>query len=408
MLWYDCFHALSEIIGQAMAEPNKNKQGFMRNVIRLILVGSLTLTGLTTGPAWSQSSPPPAAGQAANTFVVPDFRLPSQVTLCGEEFPLHKQDVFERLDTEFTIAVHGPAQVYLWLKRAGRYFPHIEQALAEAGLPDDLKYLAVAESDLRPGARSPAKALGTWQFIEGTGKRYGLVKNEDFDHRLNFELSTEAATNYLRTLKNTFGSWLLAMAAYNCGEGAVAREIREQRENNYFDLDLPLETERYIYRIAAIKIILEHPEQYGYQVQSDCIYRPLAVDRVQVNLANEVHFADAARSVGLTYKLLKELNPEIVGRCLPKGSYAIYVPAGSGPQMTNFLKSAPAPLSPSPPSAVQSSATAPTAKRYHKVKPGETLHAIGQKTGVPIQLIKQLNNIKGSHITVGQRLLLTP
>ena len=386
------------------SRPDVSKWGFMRKVFLLMVVALLMLSGLTAGSSWSQTSPTATGSQPTYPYVVPDFHLPSQVTLCGEKFPLHIQDVYERLDMEFTIAVHGQSQVYLWLKRAGKYFPHIEQVLAAAGLPDDLKYLAVAESDLRPGVRSPARALGAWQFIEGTGKRYGLIKNKNFDHRLSFELSTEAAVSYLRTLKDTFGSWLLAMAAYNCGEGCVAREIKEQQERNYFDLDLPNETERYIYRIAAIKIILEHPELYGYQIQPDNMYRPIAVDRVQVNLANEVHFTDAAKAVGLTYKLLRELNPEITGRSLPKGSYEILVPAGSGAKMTNFLKSAPT----SPPASGKTGDADRATKRYHKVKAGETLHSISKKTGVPVQTIKKLNNIKGSNIWVGQRLVLTP
>ena len=388
----------------AQAGSVQSKCVIMRNVALSILLAGLALFVGTEGAAWSQTQPPPVDSQTSYSYIVPDFRLPSKVTLCGEAFPLQKTDVYERLDTEFTIAVHGQSQVYLWLRRAGRYFPHIEQVLAKAGLPDDLKYLAVAESDLRPGVRSPARALGAWQFIEGTGKRYGLVKNEDFDHRLSFELSTEAAINYLRTLKNTFGSWLLAMAAYNCGEGAVARELKEQRQNNYFDLDLPRETERYIYRIAAIKIILEDPEQYGYQPRTDNIYRPIPVDRVQINLANDVHFADAAKAVGLTYKILKELNPEIMGRYLPKGSYEMFVPAGYGTEMATFIRSAPRPAA----SSGQSGTGTRSTKRYHKVRPGETLHSISQKTGVAVQTIKRLNNIKGSHIMAGQRLLVSP
>ena len=369
---------------------------------------------LWPGPLKAQNNPktpaqPPAAAspQTVNAYpnrpwVTPIFALPRQVTLCGENFPLDQPDVFERLDMEFTIAVYGQSQVVLWLKRAGRYFPYIEKRLAQEGLPDDLKYLAVAESDLRPHVYSSAKALGTWQFIAETGRRYGLRKDKYFDDRLNFEKSTEAAVLYLKKLKSDFGSWLLAMAAYNCGEGCVSREIEEQGVSNYFRLDLPRETERYVYRIAAIKIILENYKHFGYSMPQEYAYKVRPVDRVPVNIAQRVHFAQAARAVGTDYKGLKELNPEIFGRYLPPGSYDIAIPAGQGRKMLQFLNQIPAKP------AATNKTSQNTRNKYYRVKKGDTLTQISNKTGVSIDELRRMNNLRGSNIAVGQNLKIAP
>jgi LysM repeat protein len=361
---------------------------FNMRIFALMLV---VLFSMTTAPATAQTQPSPIP-----YYQVPDFPLPQNVSLCGERFPLENRDVFERLDLEFTIAVHGHAQVSLWLKRGARYFPHIDQELAKAGLPGDLKYLAVAESDLRPHVYSPAQALGTWQFIPSTGKRFGLTQNRHFDERLDFEESTDAAISYLKKLYNEFGSWLLAMAAYNCGEGCVRRAMSEQGAPDYFHLNLPRETERYVYRIAAIKLILENPQKYGYHVAPQNRYQPLNLDVIQVRLSRPVHFRDAAQAIGTYYKVLKELNPEIKGSYLPEGQYEFNVPAGMGPKLTRFLKKVPA----------AKAAPSASGDSVYVVKRGDTLLAISRRTGVSVNTIKSLNNIKGSKIQVGQKLKL--
>ena len=153
---------------------------------------------------------------------IPLYDLPQEMQLCGEPVPLNRQDVREMLDQQFVLSVYNTDQVILWIKRANRYFPHLESRLRERNLPDDLKYVVVVESSFRTYAYSSAKAVGPWQFIEGTGKRYGLKVNKQIDERLNFEKSTEAALNYLTDLYRMFNSWTLAMAAYNCGEEKVS------------------------------------------------------------------------------------------------------------------------------------------------------------------------------------------
>lgn len=383
------------------------------NKIRLVIFWLCLITLVMPSSLRAQQStatqlknvPPPAIHQGNASSNAPFLSLPPQVTLCGVPFPLHHQDVYERLDMEFTIAVYGQAQVYLWLKRAGKYFPYIERSLAEAGLPDDLKYLAVAESDLRPHVFSPAKALGTWQFIATTGRRFGLKRDKQFDERLNFEQSTGAAIKYLQKLYAEFNDWMLVMAAYNCGEGCVRREIKEQGVRNYFQLDLPQETERYVYRITAIKIILSNPEKYGYHMPETAKYKPVRYEKVQVNLPADLHFTQVAKGVGTTYKTLREMNPEIKGRYLPRGRYEISVPYGLGSSASAYLNQMAAKLR-----AHRSSrkTTSSSSGKYHLVKSGDTLTNISKKTGVSISEIKKLNDIKGSHIRIGQKLKLAP
>ncbi|HOD35549.1 MAG TPA: lytic transglycosylase domain-containing protein [Syntrophales bacterium] len=269
--------------------------------------------------------------------LVPLYELPSELQLCGEPVPLNRQDVWEMLDQSFVLSVYNTDQVILWLKRAHRYFPHLEKRLQERKMPDDIKYVAVVESSFRTYAVSSAKAVGPWQFMERTAKRYGLKVNKQIDERLNFEKSTEAALDYLTDLYRMFGNWTLAAASYNCGEERVSSSISVQGTQSFYDLDLPLETERYIFRILAAKLILAQPEKYGYHIPRERRYPPLDVDRVAFSLKKEVHVTLIARAAGTTYKTIRELNPEIRDEILPKGDYALIVPKGRAAQFTRTL-----------------------------------------------------------------------
>lgn len=194
-------------------------------------------------------------------------KLPKEVSLCGELFPLEDRNVWENLDREFLLALSNEAQVLLWMKRARRYFPWIEKKLKEMGLPDDLKYVTITESSLRPEAVSSSGAAGIWQFIPSTGERYGMRKNRNIDERFDFFKATEGALAYLKSLYGEFKSWTISMAAYNAGENRVRKEIDLQKTRSYFYLDLPMETERYVYKIAVAKIILSDPKRYGYSLE---------------------------------------------------------------------------------------------------------------------------------------------
>jgi len=273
------------------------------------------------------------------------YTFPSPLTLCGEPVPLGDRRVWERMDREFMLHVYEHGQIYLWLKRSKRYFPYIEGRLKEKGMPDDLKYLLVAESSLLPRAMSNKGAAGFWQFIERTGKRFSLQKKTWIDERFDLVKSTEAAINYLKMLYDQFGKWTLAMAAYNCGEDRVKEEINQQGENDYYRLALPQETERYIFRILAAKILLSDPKRYGLDLPEKEIYLPIETDQVTLQLPYSVPLKDIAKACGSYFREIKELNPEIQGYTLPAGVHQIKIPAGKKSllekQIKDWLKTTP-------------------------------------------------------------------
>lgn len=346
---------------------------------------------------------------AQETPVYNAFPCPKTLTLCGERMPLENPDVFEMLDREFTVAVWDHARVFMLLKRAARYFPFIEKALRDAGVPDDLKYLAVAESSLIPYARSNSNAVGHWQFIPSTAQKKGLRKDHSIDERMALERSTEAAIFYLKELKEMFGSWTLAMAAYNCGENRMEKEITEQKVADYYRLNLPLETERYVFRIAAIKIIMENPRRYGYILPEDQLYKPLKFDTVTLNISSSIHITDLAQAIGTDYKVIKELNPELLDYYLPAGQYSLKVPSGSGRKALATLAQLNHGASVAArPSNTSSGPVKHSAQGFYVVQPGDTLIRISTVTGVPVERLKALNGISDSHIEVGQKLKLAP
>jgi len=268
--------------------------------------------------------------ETASSFpVVQDFSLPRTLSLCGEMIPLENLQVWEMLDREFNITVWDRAQVFMYLKRAGRYFPYIEKKLSEAGMPIDLKYLAVAESALLTYSRSRKGAKGMWQFMRLAARSNGLRRDRIVDERFNYEHSTKAAIKYLKSLKRKFNTWSLAIAAYNGGETRIRKAIREQKTTDYYRLNLPLETERYIFRIAAIKIVMENPARYGYHLSQERSYRPHKYNIIHVNLKNTIYITDFAEFFGTDFKAIKELNPQFLKSYLPAGKYTVNVPITS-------------------------------------------------------------------------------
>jgi membrane-bound lytic murein transglycosylase D len=283
--------------------------------------------GVGAGPGLPLGMPPAAAGPAVVGF--PYYAVPSQVYLCGEPVPLNEPEVREALDREFTIAVWSRAQTTMWLKRAHRYFPEIERKLRARRLPLDLKYVVLVESDLRPLARSHAGALGPWQFMGPTAQRFQLKCTSNVDERLEFGAATDAALTYLEKLHQMFHSWPLAMAAYNSGEGRIQKAMAVQGVNNFYHLSLPEETERYVLRVLAAKIILEAPARYGYDIPPAQLYPPLAYDEVRVTLAREVPLRSLAEACGTYYKAFKTLNPWIKGSSLCPGTFSLKIPPGT-------------------------------------------------------------------------------
>jgi FtsZ-binding cell division protein ZapB len=265
------------------------------------------------------------------------YRLPQEVSLCGERVPLEDRNVWENLDREFLVTLDSEAQVLLWMKRARRYFPYIEKRLKEMGLPDDLKYVAITESGLRPYAVSSSGASGIWQFIASTGEKYGMRRNRVIDERFDFFKATEGALTYLKSLYEEFKSWTLAMAAYNAGENRVRKEIDLQKTKDYFYLDLPMETERYVYKIAVAKVILSEPEKYGFHLEKNEFYDLLQVERVSIELTQPLPIIDVARAVGFFYKEIKEMNPQLSEETIPPGTHVLNLPPGTSERFWDFF-----------------------------------------------------------------------
>lgn len=331
-----------------------------------------------------------AGGEVAQALRVPYYSLPQKMDLCGEAVPLGLEDVRERLDREFTLVVYNHAQVYLWLKRKERFFPLLERQLAEQKLPEDLKFVAVAESDLLASARSPAGAVGPWQFIAATGERYGLGQTRLVDERQDFDKSTLSAFRYLQDLYRQFSSWTVAIAAYNCGERRMQDEIRKQKVTDYYLLKLPLETERYIFRILAIKEILTHPERYGYALPMGAGYSAIRTDKVPLSLQAPVPLQTVAEAAGITYRELKLLNTAFISDTLPAGDVLLLVPEGRGKELTGRLDALIA-------------AQKPTFA-YHKVAKGETLTSIANRYSVSPDSLKAWNELEGTTVKLGQNL----
>lgn len=233
--------------------------------------------------------------------------FPVKLDFAGEEAPLKISDVKERFDRELLVNVNLHASTILAIKRANRAFPVIEPILKKNGIPDDFKYLAVIESGL-VNAVSPAGARGVWQFMPDTAKERGMEVTENVDQRYDLEKSTEAACSYFLSAKGKFGSWTLAAASYNGGMSGVNKQIGIQKVSGYYDLLLTEETSRYVFRILALKEIMENPIKYGFAIASENLYQTLPTRKIEID-SSITDLADFAKSQGINYKILKIHNP---------------------------------------------------------------------------------------------------
>jgi len=233
--------------------------------------------------------------------------IPTTIDFCGEPVPIDKYWVKEGLDRELIIQCYQQARTLLSFKRSTRFFPIIEKILIEENVPVDLKYLCIAESNLE-NVVSPAKAAGFWQFMESTGKNYGLEINEQVDERYHLEKATRAACKHLQKLKNQFGSWALAAAAYNMGENGLSKKLQEQQTSCYWDLYLNEETSRYVSRCVAYKLIFENPDLYNIRINDTEFYRPIDYKEVIVDRTLEDLRIYCIEN-NILYRQLKELNP---------------------------------------------------------------------------------------------------
>ena len=255
-------------------------------------------------------------------YKIKAIKLPSNLNLAGERVPIEKKDIRERMDRELLVNTYWQSNGLLLIKRANKYFPILEPLLKKYGLPDDFKFLALAESAFTDETSS-AGAAGIWHFMKRTGKEYGLEINKNVDERYHIEKSTKVAAAYLKKSKERFNSWTLAAAAYNAGNYGIHKQLEKQQVTNYYDALLANETERYIFRIIALKEVISNPKKYGFIFDNEDLYthtktRVIKVDTV---ISNITLFA---KKFGITYKELKIHNPWLRENKLNNASRKLY------------------------------------------------------------------------------------
>ncbi len=265
--------------------------------------------------------------------------IPDEVTLAGEKIPINTYYVRESLDRELLVNTYWHSHTFLFFKRAYRWFPIIEPILKENGIPEDFKYLAVIESELA-NLVSPAGAAGFWQFMPSTGKSFGLEINSEVDERYNIYKSTEAACKYLNQAYKKYNSWVTAAASYNAGYGTIDRAMNAQGVDNYYDLLLNQETSRYVFRIIAVKIIMENPTEYGFYLREKDLYPPVPLRKIEISESIS-NIAEYAIEKGFNYRILKEFNPWLRTNKLSnpyKKTYQIYLPINKEALGYDFLQ----------------------------------------------------------------------
>ena len=323
------------------------------------------------------------------------LKITGPLHFCNEPVPIDETDVRERLERELLIALNDRDSVILWLKRSSRYFPYIEKAFKEHSLPDDLKYVVIAEGSLKPLATSYKGAVGFWQFIESTGDRYGMKITSNIDERRNLFSSTGAAIKYFQDLYAHFGSWTLAAAAYNMGEDGLKTEMLMQKESNYYRLYLNEETQRYLFRILAAKMILSDPAKYGYSLKEDDLYQPLLFDTIELTINDPVPIHVIARAANTYFKVIKDLNPHIKNYHLYTGKYNILIPQGASSGFMDRYD------------VLLNQYREEKEKSVYTVKNGDSLYVIAKRFNVSIKAIMLWNGISNSKdISPGDKLLI--
>ncbi|HBT86134.1 MAG: lytic transglycosylase domain-containing protein [Fermentimonas sp.] len=317
------------------------KKSLLISIIILVVGLGTTLFFLTSGnniDKTESEKPQVLAMTAAVT-------IPERITFAGEETVFDRYDKRERMDRELNSFTYFHSTTMLLIKRANRIFPIIEPILKKEGVPDDIKYLAVIESNLDHRAVSPAGAVGLWQFLQSTGRENGLEVRTDVDERYHIEKSTVAACRYLKNAYNKYGSWSAAAMSYNGGQARITNELRDQKVDDALDLWLVEETTRYYYRMLAIKQVFEQPWQYGFVIKPENLYKPMEFKKV--NVTNTIpDLVTFAQQNGITYAQLKDFNSWLRTDKLNNASgksYTILIPTdedlyykkGSDPKVHN-------------------------------------------------------------------------
>jgi len=299
----------------------------------VIICLGLTIFNLTKSEKTVETAPIIATEQLMNTArgslrdSVRIFDLPEELSFAGESVPIAIPDVRERLEREIYVNAYWESNMLLLMKRSSKFLPQIEQWLQENNVPDDFKYLAMAESGLMNVA-SPAGARGFWQFMPATAKEFGLEVSNDVDERYHFEKATKAAISYLKKAHVKFGDWTAVAASYNMGQTGFAKRQEEQLNRNYYELYLNDETSRYMFRILAFKVIFENPTEFGFNLRSSDYYQSPSMKSIRVN-SDIKNLAQWAKTNGSSYKDLKQYNPWLRDKNLniKKGrSYEILLP----------------------------------------------------------------------------------
>ncbi|MEA1948309.1 MAG: transglycosylase SLT domain-containing protein [Thermodesulfobacteriota bacterium] len=319
------------------------------------------------------------------------------LSFCGERVPMKHQDVQERFEKELLLSIWDRPQVILWLKRSRRYLPYIEKMLRENGMPNDLKYLAIAESALRAHAGSRKGAIGFWQFLADTGRRYGLIISKNIDERRNLFASTRAAIKYLKELHKLMGTWTLAVAAYNMGEEGLRAEIMVQHTSDYYRLYLPLETQRFIFRILSVKLIFSDPAKFGFNLTDVDYYPALEFDQIDIDCFQEIPLSLIATASQTDFKVIKDLNCEIRGHYLTEGSHTILIPKGANKGFKARYK------------RLVKNYQGNKTDRIYVIKEGDNLSSIAEKFHVPLAVLLIWNRIDlNKAIHPGDRLIIYP
>lgn len=277
----------------------------MQKIVRFLSIIFITILSITFFNA-VYISDVPSEKNTADTYTIKALKIPDELTFAGEKVPTELYDIKERMDRELLVNTYWQSNGLLLIKRAHKYFPIIEPMLKKYGIPDDFKYLAVAESGLENNSSS-AGAAGFWHFLKSSAKEYGLEVNQNVDERYNLEKATKVAADYLKKSKKRFGTWTLAAAAYNAGNARIARNLKKQQVTDYYDLLLNNETSRYVLRIVALKEVLSYPKKYGFEFDKEDLYtypetRTVKVDTVITNIAS------FAKGFNINYKELKLHN----------------------------------------------------------------------------------------------------
>jgi membrane-bound lytic murein transglycosylase D len=275
------------------------------------LLGSLFTLLLVSQFAFKESNT--KGMYTINQWNVPS--LPKQISFANEKVPMERWDVKEKFDREFLLNYYSPGAIIYLIKLANKNFPVLSERLKANGVPDDFKYLCIAESNMQSWAVSSSGAVGYWQFLNGTGTGYGLEISSQVDQRQDLAKATDAACKYLKTAYEKFGNWTAAAASYNCGMGGYNTQATFQRTTNYYDLQLPEETNKYIFRILTFKYLLENAKELGFNVDDEEKYQPVATRALTVT-STIPDLTQFAINNGTSYRILRLLNPWLKGKSL--------------------------------------------------------------------------------------------